>query len=87
MNFTSIIDLGPFETYGCDVEVIYLPPDPDTGVQEDWDVFVSVNGVDVSYDISSNDRERLIEEAKQHAKNLADDAMIDQYEYRRSYDL
>ena len=44
MNFTSIIDLGPFETYGCDVEVIYLPPDPDTGVQEDWDVHAHAPG-------------------------------------------
>ena len=87
MEFTSFISLTPFDEHLCNVEAIYLPGDPDVGVADDWDLFVFVEGVDVTYDISSNDRERLIEEAKQHAKNLAGDAMIDQYEYNRSFDL
>ena len=87
MEFTSFISLTPFDEHLCNVEAIYLPGDPDVGVADDWDLFVFVEGVDVTYDISKKDRFRLIDEAIAHAKALADDAAIDEYEYNRSFDL
>lgn len=87
MEFTSFISLTPFDEHLCDVEAIYLPGDPDVGVADDWDLFVFVEGVDVTYDISKKDRLRLINEAIERANALADESMIDQYEYNRSFDL
>jgi len=87
MEFTSFISLTPFDEHLCDVEAIYLPGDPETGVADDWDLFVFVEGVDVTYDISKKDRLRLINEAIERFKALADESMIDQYEYNRSFDL
>lgn len=87
MEFTSFISLTPFDEHPCDVEAIYLPGDPDVGVADDWDLFVFVDGVDVTYDISKKDRLRLINEAIERFKALADESMIDQYEYNRSFDL
>ena len=51
MQFTSTVSLTPFDEYGCDVEAIYLPGDPSVGIADEWDIFVSINGVDVTYDI------------------------------------
>lgn len=79
MEFTSFISLTPFDEHLCDVEAIFLPGDPDTGVVDDWDLFVFVEGVDVTYDISKADRLRLIDEAIKHEKAIADDAVIDRY--------
>lgn len=87
MEFTSFISLTPFDEHLCNVEAIYLPGDPDVGVADDWDLFVFVEGVDVTYDISKKDRLRLINEAIERANALADESMIDQYEYNRSFDL
>lgn len=87
MEFTSFISLTPFDEHLCNVEAIFLPGDPDVGVADDWDLFVFVEGVDVTYDISKKDRLRLIDEAIERANALADESMIDQYEYNRSFDL
>lgn len=88
MYFQSTVTLGPLDdAFDCMVEVIHIPADPDTGYQGDWDVFVRVGEVDVSYDISSDDRLRLIQEAIEHEKERADDALIDRFEYDRSFDL
>lgn len=86
MEFTSFISLTPFDEHLCKVEAIFLPGDPDTGVSDDWDLFVFVDGVDVTYDISKADLLRLTSEAFEHAKQLDDEALIDQWEYERSYD-
>lgn len=87
MEFTSLVSLTPFDEHLCNVEAIYLPGDPDVGVADDWDLFVFVEGVDVTYDISKEDRLRLIDEAIQHEKAMADDAAIDRFEYDQEYDL
>lgn len=87
MIFTSFISLTPFDEHLCNVEAIFLPGDPDTGVADDWDVFVSVNGVDVTYDITKADRLRLINEAIEHQNDFAADAAISKYEYNRSFEL
>lgn len=88
MYFASTITLGPLQdTLDCMVEVIHIPADPDTGYQGDWDVFVRVGEVDVTYDISTSDRLRLIDESLQLEQALADDALIDRFEYSQDYDL
>lgn len=79
MEFTSFISLTPFDEHLCNVEAIFLPGDPDTGVSDDWDLFVFVDGVDVTYDISKADRLRLIDEAMQHENARADEMLIDRY--------
>lgn len=87
MQFTSFVSLTPFDEHQCDVEAIFLPGDPDTGVSDDWDVFVTIDCVDVTYDISKADRLRLINEAIEHQNDIATDIAIDQWETNRSYDL
>lgn len=88
MYFQSTVTLGPLDdVFDCEAEAIFIPGDPDTGCPEDWDLFVKVDGVDVTYDISSDDRLRLIQEAIQHEQALADDALIDRFEYMKEYDL
>lgn len=79
MEFTSFISLTPFDEHQCNVEAIFLPGDPDTGVSDDWDLFVFVDGVDVTYDINKKDRLRLINEAIQHETARADEMLIDRY--------
>ena len=88
MYFQSIVNLGPFgDTFGCLVEAEFIPGDPDTGCPDEWDIFVTVEGAPVTYDISKTDRLRLIDEAIAQAKALADDAAIDRFEYDQEYDL
>lgn len=87
MIFTSYVNLTPFDEHPCSVEAVFLCGDPDTGVNDDWDIFVEIDGVDVTYDITKEDRLRLIDEAIQRENALADEAMIDRFEYDRSYDL
>jgi hypothetical protein len=79
MEFTSFVSLTPFDEHQCNVEAIFLPGDPDTGVADDWDIFVFVDGVDVTYDISKADRLRLIDEAIKHETARADEMLIDRY--------
>ena len=85
MIFSSFVTLDPLhDVHACEVEAVYLPGDPSVGVADDWDLFVSVDGVDVTYDISKKDRERLIDKAIQHELDLMDDAAIDRFlDYRR----
>ena len=64
LEFFSFVTLSPLnEQFECMVNAEYLPGDPDTGIADDWDLIVTVYGVDVSYDISETDRLRLINEA------------------------
>lgn len=79
MEFTSFVSLTPFDEHLCNVEAIYLPGDPDVGIEADWDIFVFVNGVEVTYDISKKDYQRLVEEAIECEKDLVADMMIDRY--------
>ena len=79
MQFNSFVSLTPFDEHVCEVEAVFLPGDPDTGVHDDWDLFVFIDGKDVTYDISKESRLRLINEAEQHARNHADEMMIDNY--------
>ena len=80
MYFPSIVNLGPLDdTFECLVDAEYIPADDDVGMPAEWDLIVTVEGVNVSYDISKEDRLRLIDEAIQHDKAMADDAAIDRY--------
>lgn len=86
LEFSSHVTLMPFGAHDCDVKAHYVDGDPDHGIDHDWDVYVYVNGVDVTYDISKADLLRLTREAFEHAKQLDDEASIDAWEYERSYD-
>ena len=86
LEFSSHVTLMPFGAHDCDVKAHYVDGDPDHGIDNDWDVYVYVNGVDVSYDISKADLLRLTREAFEHAKQLDDEASIDAWLYERSYD-
>jgi len=79
MEFTSFVSLTPFDEYVCQVEAVFLPGDASVGVHDEWDLFVSIDSKDVTYDISKESRLRLINEAEQHARNHADEMMIDNY--------
>lgn len=86
LEFSSHVTLIPFDAHHCDVKAIYVDGDPDHGIDHDWDIYVYVNGVDVTYDISKADLLRLTREAFAHAKQLDDERSIDAWEYERSYD-
>jgi hypothetical protein len=80
MQFTSTVSLGPFDDlFDCVVDAVYIPADPDVGMPEEWDLFVTVNGCPVTYDISKADRLRLIDEAIRHETARADEMLIDRY--------
>jgi len=79
MQFQSYVSLTPFDEHVCDVEAVFLPGDPSVGIDDDIDLFVSIDGVDVTYDISKDARQRLMNEATQHMQAHADEMMIDRY--------
>lgn len=86
LHFSSYVTLALLGPIDCDVTAHYVDGDPDHGIDHDWDVYAYVNGIDVTYDISKIDLLRLTREAFEHAKQLDDEALIDQWEYERSYD-
>lgn len=80
MHFTSTIQLEPFsDLVDCEVDATFIPAEPEVGLDADWDIFVFVDGVDVTYDISKKDYQRLVEEAIECEKDLVADMMIDRY--------
>lgn len=86
MKFTSFVSLTPFDEHVCEVEAVFLPGDKSVRLPDEWDLFVTIDGKDVTYDISNKDFDRLMEETWQHAKDHADEMMIDQWEYDQEYD-
>ena len=85
LDFSSNVTLTPLGDQPCDVVAHYIDGDPDHGLDHDWDVYVYINGVDVTYDITKADLLRLTREAFEHAKQIDDERLIDQWEYERSY--